>query len=86
MNNLHFKYGIRDPDEKRKRPRWESPAGRGIKPLHGALTRNGKDQVLTRQPRMKSTRDDVINNDDVDGGTGFDYCSSDPDPVVNCES
>jgi hypothetical protein len=56
----------------------------GNKAIICALARNGKDQVLTRQPRMKSTIDGVVGNDDVDGGTGFDHRSSDPDPVVNC--
>jgi hypothetical protein len=28
--------------------------------------------------------DGVVNNDELDGGTGTDTCSSDPDPEVNC--
>ena len=30
--------------------------------------------------------DDVVNNDNLDGGTGTDHCQSDPDPEVNCEA
>jgi Ca2+-binding RTX toxin-like protein len=30
--------------------------------------------------------DGVVNNDNLDGGTGTDTCFSDPDPEVNCES
>ena len=29
--------------------------------------------------------DDVVNNDNLDGGAGTDTCTSDPDPEVNCE-
>jgi hypothetical protein len=32
------------------------------------------------------SRDDVENNDSLDGGDGTDTCSSDPDPEENCES
>ena len=29
--------------------------------------------------------DNVVNNDNLDGGADTDTCTSDPDPEVNCE-
>ena len=31
------------------------------------------------------SRDDVENNDSLDGGDGNDTCESDPDPETSCE-
>jgi PKD repeat protein len=31
------------------------------------------------------SREGIVNNDNLDGGSSIDYCTSDPDPEVNCE-
>jgi hypothetical protein len=87
MNNMHFRYGICDPDVKKEMtPRWESPTGRRIKPLHETLAPNGKDQMFGASANeVIGSRDFVVGINFADGA-GIDHCRSDPDPVKNSRS